>query len=155
MEINPETYAICKADMLLKGEGDNATELHADPDARKHVIAHVFKVTVDPYVGRMGIFRIHQGAITKDSQLFIDDNRKPFKVGHLFRLKGKDHIEIEQAVAGDILVAVAAREAVEPAVRALLRHHPAERAVGERAVVAPAQQARHHRAGIQKLLHKM
>ncbi len=26
-EINPETYAICKADMLLKGEGDNAANI--------------------------------------------------------------------------------------------------------------------------------
>src|SRR5204863_7219747 len=26
-EINPETYAICKADMLLKGEGDNAEHI--------------------------------------------------------------------------------------------------------------------------------
>jgi type I restriction enzyme M protein len=26
-EINPETYAICKADMLLKGEGDNANHI--------------------------------------------------------------------------------------------------------------------------------
>ncbi|MCC6235520.1 MAG: SAM-dependent DNA methyltransferase, partial [Verrucomicrobiales bacterium] len=26
-EINPETYAICKADMLLKGEGDNADHI--------------------------------------------------------------------------------------------------------------------------------
>ncbi|MEO6075421.1 MAG: 3-hydroxyacyl-CoA dehydrogenase NAD-binding domain-containing protein, partial [Dokdonella sp.] len=27
---------------------------------------------------------------------------KPFKVGHLFRLKGKEHVEIEQAIPGDI-----------------------------------------------------
>ena len=26
-EINPETYAICKADMLLKGEGENADHI--------------------------------------------------------------------------------------------------------------------------------
>src|SRR2546423_1188508 len=42
---------------FYKGEGADAQELHADPDAAKHVIAHVFKVTVDPYVGKMGIFR--------------------------------------------------------------------------------------------------
>ena len=28
-EINPETYAICKADMLLKGEGDHADHMPA------------------------------------------------------------------------------------------------------------------------------
>jgi elongation factor G len=87
---------------FYKGEGAEATELHADPDASKHVIAHVFKVTVDPYVGKMGIFRIHQGTVTKDSQLYIGDGRKPFKVGHLFKLQGKDHVEIVKGVPGDI-----------------------------------------------------
>ena len=31
-EINPETYAICKADMLLKGEGENAEHIVGGPD---------------------------------------------------------------------------------------------------------------------------
>ncbi len=87
---------------FYKGEGEAAKELHADPDPSKHVIAHVFKVTVDPYVGRMGIFRIHQGTVTKDSQLYIGDGRKPFKVGHLFMLQGKEHVEVPCGVPGDI-----------------------------------------------------
>jgi len=87
---------------FYKGEGADAQELHADPDPAKHVIAHVFKVTVDPYVGKMGIFRIHQGTVTKDSQLYIGDGRKPFKVGHLFKLQGKDHVEVVKGVPGDI-----------------------------------------------------
>ena len=90
------------APQFYKGEGAAATELHADPDPGKHVIAHVFKVTVDPYVGKMGIFRIHQGTVTRDSQLFIGDGRKPFKVGHLFMLQGKEHVEVAQGLPGDI-----------------------------------------------------
>ena len=66
------------------------------------VIAHVFKVTVDAFVGRMGVFRIHQGTVTKESQLYINDSRKPFKVGHLLKLQGKEHIEIERGVRGDL-----------------------------------------------------
>jgi elongation factor G len=91
---------------FLNGEGAEAQPMHAVPDASKHVLAHVFKVTVDPYVGKMGIFRIHQGTVTKDSQLFVGDGRKPFKVGHLFMLQGKDHVEVPKALPGDI-VAVA------------------------------------------------
>ena len=87
---------------FYKGEGDDAVPLHADPDPAKHVIAHVFKVTVDPYVGRMGIFRIHQGTVTKDSQLYIGDGRKPFKVGHLFMLQGKEHVEVARGLPGDL-----------------------------------------------------
>ena len=46
------------------------------------VLAHVFKVTIDNFVGRLSVFRIHQGTMTKDSQVFADDARKPFKVSH-------------------------------------------------------------------------
>jgi elongation factor G len=87
---------------FYKGEGAEAVELHADPDPTRHVIAHVFKITVDPYVGKMGVFRIHQGTVTKDSQLYIGDGRKPFKVGHLFMLQGKEHVEVVRGVPGDI-----------------------------------------------------
>jgi len=87
---------------FLHGEGADAKPINALPDPKAHVLAHVFKVTVDPFVGRMGIFRVHQGTVTKDSLLYIGDGRKPFKVGHLFMLQGKDHVEVARAVPGDI-----------------------------------------------------
>ncbi len=79
---------------FLRGEGADARPMHARPDPSLHVLAHVFKVTVDPFIGKMGIFRVHQGTVTRDSQLYIGDGRKPFKVGHLFMLQGKDHVEV-------------------------------------------------------------
>jgi elongation factor G len=50
----------------------------------------------------MGVFRIHQGTVTRDSQLYIGDGRKPFKVGHLFMLQGKEHVEVQRGVPGDL-----------------------------------------------------
>jgi len=66
------------------------------------VVAHVFKVAIDAFVGRLGVFRIHQGTINANSQLYVGDARKPFKVGHLFKLQGKEQVEIDQGVPGDI-----------------------------------------------------
>jgi elongation factor G len=97
-EANPPAF--------LRGEGASAAPLAAKADASKHVLAHVFKVTVDPFVGRLGVFRVHQGTVSKDSLLYIGDGRKPFRVGHLFILQGKDHVEVAQALPGDV-VAVA------------------------------------------------
>jgi elongation factor G len=91
---------------FLEGEGAAAKPKSSQPDPSAHVLAHVFKVTVDPFVGRMGLFRVHQGTVTKDSVLYIGDGRKPFKVGHLFMLQGREHVEVQRAVPGDI-VAVA------------------------------------------------
>jgi elongation factor G len=87
---------------FLRGEGEAAEEFHAEPDPSKHVLAHVFKVVVDPYVGKLGVFRVYQGTITKDSQLFVGDGKRPFKVGHAFMLQGKDYVEAEALVPGDI-----------------------------------------------------
>ena len=87
---------------FLNGEGATAVPMHATPDPALHVLAHVFKITIDPYVGKMGILRVHQGTITRDSLLYVGDGRKPFKVGHLFRLQGKELKEIQRAIPGDI-----------------------------------------------------
>src|SRR5664279_5171610 len=97
-EANPPAF--------LRGEGAAAVPLAALPDSTRHVLAHVFKIAVDPFVGRLGVFRVHQGTVTKDSLLYIGDGRKPFKVGRLFMLQGKDHVEVAKALPGDI-VAVA------------------------------------------------
>jgi elongation factor G len=88
--------------LFVKGEGDKAEEFHSEVDPSKHVLAHVFKVVNDPYVGKIGIFRVHQGTITKDTQLYVGEGRKAFKVGHLFVLQGKDTVEVPKLVPGDI-----------------------------------------------------
>lgn len=105
VKLLPDPTEANPPDFLL-GEGAAAKPMAARPDPSLHVLAHVFKVTVDPYVGKMGIFRVHQGTVTRDSQLYVGDGRKPFKVGHLFMLQGKDHVEVARALPGDI-VAVA------------------------------------------------
>ncbi len=87
---------------FLRGEGDAAEPFAATADPDKHVVAHVFKISADAFVGKLGVFRIHQGTVTKDSQLFIGDGRKPFKVGHLLKLQGSKQTEIGSAIPGDI-----------------------------------------------------
>lgn len=87
---------------FLKGEGPAAQPITATPDPRKHVLAHVFKVMMDPFVGKVGVFRVHQGTVTRDTQLFVGDGRKAFKIAHPYLLRGKDFIEVEALVPGDI-----------------------------------------------------
>ncbi len=81
-------------------DGVKPVTIEPNPDA--HIIAHVFQVTFDPYVGKLGMFRIHQGSVTKDSELYVDNGRKAFKVGHLFKVQGKRHEEIDVGIPGDI-----------------------------------------------------
>jgi elongation factor G len=87
---------------FLKSAGTEGEEFHAEPDAKKHVLAHVFKIVMDPYVGRVSVFRVHQGTIRRDTQLYIGDNKKAFKPGHIYHLQGKEYVETDELVPGDI-----------------------------------------------------
>ncbi len=82
--------------------GDDAHKVTASAEPDAHVIAHVFKIINDPYAGKLAVFRIFQGTINKGSELYIGEQSKPFKVAHLFRINGTEHVEIEQGVPGDI-----------------------------------------------------
>jgi elongation factor G len=93
-EGNPQAF--------LKGEGDKAQPVRVEPDPKKHALAHVFKVMIDPFVGKVGVFRVHQGTITKDTQLLVGAERKAFRVGHAYLLQGKDFVETDALVPGDI-----------------------------------------------------
>jgi elongation factor G len=92
--------------------GEAAESFAAVPDPDRHVLAHVFKVVVDPYMGKVGVFRVHQGTLRKDMQLFVGDGKRPFKVAHLYRLQGKDTLEVDALLPGDI-GAVAKVEEIE------------------------------------------
>lgn len=87
---------------FLKGEPPKTQPAKVTPDPDKHVIAHVFKVSNDPFRGKLGMFRVYQGTVTNNTQLFIGDSRKPFKPSHLYRIQGNNQTEMAQAIPGDI-----------------------------------------------------
>jgi len=80
----------------------SSEELRAEPDPKKHALAHVFKIEIDPYIGRLAVFRVHQGRITPGGQLFAGESRKPIKAGHLYLLRGKTQTDVTEALPGDI-----------------------------------------------------
>jgi len=94
MEGNPPRF--------LKGEGEGADEIILEPDPNAHAIGHVFMINIDPFKGRMGTFRIHQGTIRPGNQLFVGDARKPIKVNQLLKINGETHSKAEIGLPGDI-----------------------------------------------------
>ena len=87
---------------FLKGEEEDAQRVDVSPDPDKHVVAHVFKTSIDPYVGKLAVFRVYQGTVRQGCQLFVGDARKPVKIAHLLRMMGKETVEVPQAIPGDI-----------------------------------------------------
>jgi elongation factor G len=103
MEGNPPVF--------VKGEGERAQEVRVTADPDQHVIAHVVMVDIDPYKGRLAVFRIHQGTIRPGMQLYVGDGRKPIKVTQLLKLKGNEHIRTDTGVPGDICAIARVEEA--------------------------------------------
>src|SRR5687767_4412154 len=95
-EGNPPAYISTPAG------GGAPRELQPVPDPGRHVLAHVFKVEIDPYIGRLAVFRVHQGRLTPGTQLYVGEGRKPIKAGHLYLLRGKTQTEVHEAIPGDI-----------------------------------------------------
>lgn len=93
-EGNPPEY--------IRESGAGEEPVDVAPETDGDILCHVFKVAHDPYVGKLGVFRIHHGTVNKNSELYINDQPKPFKVGHLFKMQGTRHEEIDQGIPGDL-----------------------------------------------------
>jgi elongation factor G len=68
------------------------------------LLAHVFKVTSDPYLGKMAMMRILQGSMDSKTTFACGDSKKIHKAAHVLKIEGREHPEIESiAYAGDIV----------------------------------------------------
>jgi elongation factor G len=84
------------------GEGDEVTAWTPTMDPDGPPMAHVFKVSSDPFVGKLSIFKVHSGHIGSSIHPRIDDGRKGIRISHVHKLMGKDHTELDKIIAGDI-----------------------------------------------------
>jgi len=83
-------------------EGGEKKQTTVEVDPAKPALAHVFRVTSDPFVGKLCVFRVHQGEIGTGAQLHVDDVSRPVRFAHVFKLQGKNHEESDKIIAGDI-----------------------------------------------------
>ncbi len=90
-------------------EANEALFLNADgtpfktvPDKNLPLIAQVFKIVNDPYIGKIGVFRVHQGMLAKDAVFYVDDGKKSVKAAHPLILQGKNTAETDSLCPGDI-----------------------------------------------------
>ncbi|MGI8644661.1 MAG: elongation factor G [Thermomicrobiales bacterium] len=85
-------------------EASDGTSVTADPDGP--LVAVAFKTLADPHVGRLTIFRVFSGTFESNSHAWNASRESPERVGHLFFIRGKEHLDVDRVGAGD-LVAVA------------------------------------------------
>ncbi len=95
--------ADAKTPVAMSGPGEDAQEIALAADADKPFVAQAFKITADPFVGKQAWIRIMQGTVQGDTNYVLQDEKKPSKIGHLFKVQGKEAKEVSQAIAGDII----------------------------------------------------
>lgn len=87
-------------DVNVGYKGDEKVERKLD--INQPFSAIVFKTIVDPFVGKLSIFKVLSGKLTKEQDLYNSSKGKSEKLGGLFVLRGKNQIEVPEIVAGDI-----------------------------------------------------
>lgn len=99
----PAPTEVAPVEFLKRDEtGGNERDYHPDPEPHRPLVAHVFKVVQDPFVGKLGLFRVHQGVIRQKQDVLLDDQKKAVRIGHMFRLQGKEHVEVQELGPGEI-----------------------------------------------------
>ncbi len=72
--------------------------------------ALVFKIMVDPFVGKLAFARVYSGTLKKGSVLFNATRQKRQRIGRLIRMHANFREEIEQTTTGDIVAIIGPKE---------------------------------------------
>lgn len=78
-------------------------EVTIKPLAGEPVACQIFKTNTDPYVGKLSVLRIFSGTLKPDTELLNPNRDTMEKIGSLIIFRGKNHENVEEAIAGDIV----------------------------------------------------
>lgn len=99
-QLMPNPFEGNPVEIFSGPEGERRFRL--DPKERNdHFVGHVFKLNVDPYVGRLATLRVLQGELRNGDHVYVGERRKAAKIAHIYRVQGKNTQEVSRAVAGD------------------------------------------------------
>ncbi|MBF0185509.1 MAG: elongation factor G [Magnetococcales bacterium] len=77
-------------------------QIARSPSVNDPFSAVVFKTTIDPFAGKLSIFRVFSGYIDADQPVYNSDRRVKERGGRLFRLQGKEMRPVNRLQAGEM-----------------------------------------------------
>ena len=93
-------------DLLLSTVAEylpNASDSHSVKGTQTDPLsAFIFKTVVDPFVGKITLFKVMSGTMKKDTDVYNADNSESERIGSVFYLRGKDQLEASEIIVGDI-----------------------------------------------------
>ena len=100
--VNRVLDAICDYLPLPKEQKISTVSGAIEPADSAPLAALVFKTTADPYVGKLTYFRVYNGVISSNSQVFNANQGAPERIGQLYLMRGKTQEPVTEVRAGDI-----------------------------------------------------
>ncbi|WXR60564.1 elongation factor G [Peptostreptococcaceae bacterium AGR-M142] len=64
----------------------------------------IFKTKIDSFIGRISYVKVIEGEIKKDQEIYNVNTRTKEKISHIYTMEGDKQIEIDKAIAGDIVI---------------------------------------------------
>ena len=98
-------YALSPVELPRKATNAAGQEVTLTPDPNGPLVAEVFKTRIDPFVARMSFIRLFSGTLKKDMSVHAH-GAKAIKVPQLLEMQGHQHVNLDEATAGDIVVVV-------------------------------------------------
>ena len=86
----------------VKATDGAGKEVEVAPEPNGPLLAHVFKTTADPFVGRLTYFRVFSGKIASHDHVWNADRGEEERIGQVLRVKGKDTEPVGVISAGEI-----------------------------------------------------
>jgi elongation factor G len=88
----------------INPDTDLEEERSADPDGKFAGLA--FKITTDPFVGRLAYFRVYSGTLKSGSYVLNTRTGDKERISRIFQMHANKQIPIDEIIAGDIGAAV-------------------------------------------------
>jgi len=84
----------------------NGEEIERKPDPAEPFAALAFKISTDPFVGKLAFFRVYSGKIVAGSYILNSSTGEKERVGRIVRLHADKREDVTEVEAGDIAAIV-------------------------------------------------
>ena len=81
-------------------------KIERKPNDEEPLAGLAFKITSDPYVGKLAYYRVYSGVLKSGSYVFNSSTGEKERVGRIVRMKANDREDVDEVRAGDIAAIV-------------------------------------------------
>ena len=96
-------YMPSPKDMLHRAALNGDEVVNIPPDENGKFLAFVFKVMVDPYVGKLSFVKVFSGKLTSDQTVYNVNEETEERISTFRFMRGKDSTEGKEIILGDIV----------------------------------------------------